>query len=878
MALFDRFERFLDQVIPPPDEVAASVRRGEGLLAAGAAEGALRLADDALSVAPGFLRALTLRVDALAALHREPEALAALDVAHTERVLPADLLARMVELAARTDDERRALDLETHARARIRGRDPAVARRLLEGARALLARGREASGLRLARGATLADPTQGEAWLLLGHDALTRGDRALARRALDRGVAGVGVTDASANRLAGEIAWGLGDRATAARCLKRAWINGDDGAIATLVAVLAAGDEAASLERVLADARGELGDVARGLLGIARSQGIDPALDRVRGEDVPAVLWHYALDLALRSAPSLAARWCAEAPDRPAARAVLALSEARARIDGGGPAEARALLALALSESTTRSFAREALREAWSRSWGGRLGAMLEALAAVVRAAPEARRSPRSRRRCARAAASSTSRFASCSSGSSARARARSSTRSWGPRCRRWACSRRRRTCTGSATESAARKVFDRRGGVVEASLDEAPRVVARQRDEGVGVDYVEVTLPLPRLLRIEVIDTPGFNAGDPAHEEAVRRAFDLADVAVWLFDARQAGRHSEAAPLAEARERGLPVLGVLNKIDQVAAAARAGLLAFVREGFGELAPCVLAVSARRALAASREVDEAARDELLNERAVGPRSCVTSTSTSSRSAPRGSAFASRARARSLVADARRELEGDEARAARASRRAAPLSDARDRLRDALTRAGPSLRREVELALRDQLRASTTTRVRDREALVADAVAEVGWRARARALRGLAPKTREVERLGVEVGLCARDASELLSAPVIQWLDHAVADGARDATAPAGRLAGRAARRSSSRATPSHGSRPRSTAPRGAPTPPSTCSASRSTSPSNSSVPTSLRPRCRFPSIAERIVVGPSRSARVFVMQSLTPSG
>lgn len=785
MALFDRFERFLDQVIPPPDEVAASVRRGEGLLAAGAAEGALRLADDALSVAPGFLRALTLRVDALAALHREPEALAALDVAHTERVLPADLLARMVELAARTDDERRALDLETHARARIRGRDPAVARRLLEGARALLARGREASGLRLARGATLADPTQGEAWLLLGHDALTRGDRALARRALDRGVAGVGVTDASANRLAGEIAWGLGDRATAARCLKRAWINGDDGAIATLVAVLAAGDEAASLERVLSDARGELGDVARGLLGIARSQGIDPALDRVRGEDVPAVLWHYALDLALRSAPSLAARWCAEAPDRPAARAVLALSEARARIDGGGAAEATALLELALSESTTRPFAREALREAWSRSWEGRLGVMLEALASVVGARVGAAKPLEASLRARRRELDEPLRvvlLGEFSAGKStflnALVGAEVSPMGVLPTTAHVHWLR--------FGERGA-KVFDRHGGVVEASLEEVSRVVARKRDEGVGVDYVEVTLPLARLSRMEVIDTPGFNAGDPAHEEAVRRAFDLADVAVWLFDARQAGRHSEAAPLAEARERGLPVLGVLNKIDQVAAASRAELLGFVREGFAGLAPCVLAVSARQGLAASKEVDEGARAKLLNDSGWSALiRYLDDHLVAQRAAWKRVRVAGRAR--SLVADARSELEGEEARVRARLEACSALGEALQSLRDALTRAGPSLRREVELALRDQFRV-VDERAGDREALVADAVAEVGWRARGRALSGLAPKMREVERLGVEVGLCPRDASELLSAPVIQWLDHAVADGARDATAP-----------------------------------------------------------------------------------------
>ncbi len=784
MALLDRFERFLDQVIPPPDEVAGAVRRGEALLEAGDPDGALRIADESLAVAPGYLRALTLRVDALSSLDRPAEALAALDAAHRERAMSAPMLARMVEMAARTDDEWRALELETHARSRLRARDPVVARRLLAGARALLARGRETSGLRLARGATLADPALGEAWLLLGHDALARGDRSAARRALDRGAAGLAATDAGANRLAGEIAWALGERATATRCLRRAWINGDDGAIATLVAVLAAGDEAASLERVLADAHGELGDVARGLLGLARAQGVTPELARVAGAAVPAVLWHYALDLALRAAPELAARWSREAPDRPAARAVLALSEARALLDGGSPAEASALLALPLSEPTTRSFARAALRDAWERSWGGRLGAMLDALAAVVRAAPGSPPSLEASLRALRRELDEPLRLVllgEFSAGKStflnALVGAEVSPMGVLPTTAHvhWL----RHGDRGA-------RVFDRRGGVVESSLEEAPRAVARRREAGVGVDYVEVTLPLPRLLRLEVIDTPGFNAGDTAHEDAVRRAFELADVALWLFDARQAGRHSEAAPLGEARDRGLPVVAVINKIDQAPLEARAGLMAFVRGGFGELAPCVLAVSARQALAASRDPDDAARAALLrdsgwdallrylDEHLVAQR-------------PAWKAHRIAGRARSLVAAARASLARDEALAQARVEACGALGDAVIGLRDELRRVGPSLRREVEAALRDQLRAIDDDRVRDREALTADAIAEVGWRARARALAALTPKTREVERLGVAVGLCAPDAAELLTAPAVQWLDHAVSEGARDAS-------------------------------------------------------------------------------------------
>ena len=120
--ILERFERFLDALIPPPDEIAVLVRRGEALLGSGDAPGAQRLADTALAAAPMYLRAVLLKADALNAQGKPYDALAVLDEASRDRALPSAAIARMVEYAGAVGDERRALELEVHTRTRVRGR------------------------------------------------------------------------------------------------------------------------------------------------------------------------------------------------------------------------------------------------------------------------------------------------------------------------------------------------------------------------------------------------------------------------------------------------------------------------------------------------------------------------------------------------------------------------------------------------------------------------------------------------------------------------------------------------------------------------------------------------------------------------------------
>ncbi|MBX3181719.1 MAG: dynamin family protein [Polyangiaceae bacterium] len=115
----------------------------------------------------------------------------------------------------------------------------------------------------------------------------------------------------------------------------------------------------------------------------------------------------------------------------------------------------------------------------------------------------------------------------------------------------------------------------------------------------------VVIHTPHQALRELELVDTPGFNSGHAEHTRAVTLAVDDAHVALWLLDATQPLSQSEIERLRALRERGLPLILVVNKLDRLDAAARAACLAHVESGLAaaELTPAypVIAVSARQA-------------------------------------------------------------------------------------------------------------------------------------------------------------------------------------------------------------------------------------------------------------------------------------
>jgi GTP-binding protein EngB required for normal cell division len=189
------------------------------------------------------------------------------------------------------------------------------------------------------------------------------------------------------------------------------------------------------------------------------------------------------------------------------------------------------------------------------------------------------------------------------------------------------------------------------------------------------SVERVEIRMPIPSLARVEILDTPGFNADVAEHEPVARSALDEADMAVWLVDATQAIKQSERRVLEDAQRRKLPVQVLVNKADRLTRDEIARVLGTVNEGLAEMGivswmpPC--AFSSKQALAGRLGDADALRNSGWEEvRAVMEDGIVAHSDGLKEGALRR-------RARLVV---RRLVEGYRARATDEERRDAERAD------------------------------------------------------------------------------------------------------------------------------------------------------------------------------------------------------
>lgn len=215
------------------------------------------------------------------------------------------------------------------------------------------------------------------------------------------------------------------------------------------------------------------------------------------------------------------------------------------------------------------------------------------------------------------------------------------------------------------------------------------PRALAAALAEssaaGGRASRVTIGLPFEPLRRVELIDTPGFNAPEVEHAREAERALDEVDVALWLFDATQLGKASEVSRLRAVVDAGVPFLCVANKRDRLAPGdvcvvehALVDVLAGV--GAAPLAPPVL-VSARQALAerlgradaapgGARELDETfergvlqrartLHERSLRRRAAGLAATLLGAASASAARERDALDAAERQQRAVVAMARR---------------------------------------------------------------------------------------------------------------------------------------------------------------------------------------------------------------------------
>jgi GTP-binding protein EngB required for normal cell division len=290
-------------------------------------------------------------------------------------------------------------------------------------------------------------------------------------------------------------------------------------------------------------------------------------------------------------------------------------------------------------------------------------------------------------------------------------------------------------------------------------------------RDDGARVDRVYIYAPIERLKRVEILDTPGFNAPDPEHITAARQAFEEAHVAIWLLDATHPMKETERKVLAEIQGLGVPVQILVNKADRLKPEELEAVLAHVHDGLLAVglrshAPPV-AFSARlslrgrlgdaaalaasgwpevEALLAERIVDQsdALRERALRRRARRIADELGSAASARASQDREEARAARARREGLLEAAARLRRGREGLAAAIDEAIAP---ARAELRADLKPLGeiPEDRQRADGGLREYLRERFVARLAE-------------------------PVVAELSRGAVDAGRSTRDGAGALAVP------------------------------------------------------------------------------------------------------------
>lgn len=146
-----------------------------------------------------------------------------------------------------------------------------------------------------------------------------------------------------------------------------------------------------------------------------------------------------------------------------------------------------------------------------------------------------------------------------------------------------------------------------------ELSWEEVPPFL-KELDgaEARRIRLVELLFPLETLQRVNVVDTPGLNSIDPAHEAAATGFIAEADAVLWLFTVDQAGKATEGEALAKIKTAGKKILGVINKIDRTTKEELERIIAHLQEALGEHLEAVVPLAARAALQARKTGDEAA--------------------------------------------------------------------------------------------------------------------------------------------------------------------------------------------------------------------------------------------------------------------------
>jgi GTP-binding protein EngB required for normal cell division len=654
MSIFDRAARFLDDVLLLPDDLRASLDAAEKLLADGKAKEAEAAFRRILDGRPQLGRALVGWTRALLALGDWPTARVA--IAEAQKALPEDpyvtLLSARLALAAGELGAAASASREASRKLAAEGGAP-FAEACSIRAQVEAKRGRPDRAARELRKAVAATPDDIVLRVALAEAFVAADERAPALR-IAREVPEAKLDDATALRLGLALAQ-LGEMTLASPLLTRAAARGDATALAALARHALKQDqlEVAETHARMAIARGGGGaalvllaevlerkgtsDEAAQALLAAASATRDPELFARATRAVPlrdARELDRVADAADKALPGLASTaalraWSLLVRDqRDAARTLLQepLEEPRALLAAAKLAlldrtPQQTLIYLDRAETSPRwapaatdartaaELRRDALRALWKSNDEVDLAAAIDGVIAFARArnlADGERRALALRDELDRPLLLAILGEFNAGKSTLVNAFLGADVAPTGilPT-----------TATLNVLRSGAERLVRvvRKDGTTREGEHEALRALLREAEaEGAVVDRVEIVLPSELLDRVWVLDTPGSNAPNPEHESLAQEALRRADVALWVFDAGQAGKATEGRILAGIRESKREVIAALNKVDRLKPEELARVTKTLLETMPELGGPPVCLSARAALKARVAGDDAA--------------------------------------------------------------------------------------------------------------------------------------------------------------------------------------------------------------------------------------------------------------------------
>ncbi|MFN8671805.1 MAG: dynamin family protein [Candidatus Sericytochromatia bacterium] len=117
------------------------------------------------------------------------------------------------------------------------------------------------------------------------------------------------------------------------------------------------------------------------------------------------------------------------------------------------------------------------------------------------------------------------------------------------------------------------------------------------------NVDFLEIYYNWDKLRDINIIDTPGLNAGIERHEEITQNFIKKADLVIWIFDIEQTGKFSEKQAFDKIKAFNKNIIAIINGSDKVEDKEEINeVVEYLKEALGEYFINILAVSSKKAL------------------------------------------------------------------------------------------------------------------------------------------------------------------------------------------------------------------------------------------------------------------------------------